>query len=62
VAGNAREADEALGIALAEVGRPVVVDLVHRLDELAVLHAQADPEDAVHHLGVDAVDLLVLEP
>src|SRR2546425_13020800 len=34
--GNAREADEAPWIALAEARRPVVVDLVHRLDQLAV--------------------------
>src|SRR5262245_11022537 len=61
VAGDAREPDEAPGIALAEVGGPVVVDLVHGLDQLTILHAQPDPEDAVHHLGIDAVDLLVLQ-
>src|SRR2546425_1739515 len=59
--GNAREADEAPWIALAEARRPVVVDLVHRLDQLAVLHAQADPQDPVHHLGVDPVEVLVLQ-
>src|SRR5438876_2439727 len=58
---NAREPDEAPGIGLAEVGGPAVVDLVDRLDELAVLHAQADPEDSVHHLGVDAVEVLILQ-
>jgi hypothetical protein len=58
---NARQADEAPGIGLAEVGGPAVVDLVDRLDQLAVLHAQADPEDPVHHLGVDAVEILVLQ-
>src|SRR2546425_12121722 len=58
---NARETDEAPWIALAEVRRPVVVDLVHRLDQLAVLHAQADPQDPIHHLGVDAVEVLVLQ-
>src|SRR2546425_9592024 len=58
---NAREPDEAPGIRLAEIGGPAVVDLVDRLDELAVLHAQADPEDSVHHLGVDAVEVLILQ-
>ena len=62
VTGDAREPDEPPGIGLAEVGRPVVVDLVHGLDELAILQAQPDPENPVHHLGVDAVDLLVLQP
>src|SRR5262249_51255045 len=59
---NAREPDEAPRIALAEVGGPAVVDLVDRLDQLLVGKPQADAEDAVHDLGVDAVDLLVLEP
>src|SRR5207249_3451381 len=59
---NAREPDEAPRVGLAEVGGPTIVDLVDRLDELAVLHAQADPEDPVHDLGVDAVEVLILQP
>src|SRR5262249_60493840 len=41
---------------------PAAVVLVARLYHLLVGKPQADAEDAVHALGVDAVDLLVLEP
>src|SRR6185503_1684131 len=40
-------------------GGPGVVDLVHNLDQLRIRQAHADAEDAVHHLRVDTVDLLV---
>jgi hypothetical protein len=62
VARNAREPDEAPRVGLAEVGGPGVVDLVDRLRQLTILQTETDAEDAVHHLGVDAIEILILEP
>src|SRR5439155_22907394 len=56
--GKAREAP---GVRRAEVGEPLVVD-PHDLDGgLGVVHAAGGAEDAVEHLGLHAVAVLVLD-
>ena len=52
---------EALRVRLAEVGEPVVVDPDHLRRRLGIVHPRAGAEDAVEHLGLDAVAILVLE-
>ena len=58
---DAGEAGEALGVRVAEVGEPVVVDPDHLDGRLGIGHARARAEDAVEHLGLDAVAVLVLQ-
>ena len=55
-----REPGEALRVRRAEVGEPLVVD-AHDLDgRLGVVQAAGGAEDAVEHLGLHAVAVLVL--
>jgi len=46
----------------AEIGEPLVVDAQHLAGRLVVLEADRGTEDAVQHLGLHTVALLVLEP
>ena len=59
--GDAGKRGPPAGLGLAEVGRPLVVDLVDVVGELLVLEEEADAQDAVDHLGVNAVDSHVPE-
>ena len=59
--GDARQRGPAAGLGLAEVRRPLVVDLVDVVGQLLIFEEEADAQDAVHDLGVNAVDGHVLE-
>ena len=62
--GSVRDAGEtgvAVGVRVAEVGEPLVVD-PHQLDGgLGVIQPPGGAEDPVEHLGLHAVALLVLQ-
>ena len=58
---QAREPDLAIGVVAAEVGQPVVVDAEHLLGGLVVVQARGGAEDAEDDLGLDAVELHVLD-
>ena len=60
--GQARESDEAAGIVAAEIHEPVVVDAEHLRGRLVIAEARGRAENAVHHLGLDAVAVHVLGP
>ena len=69
VAGEAGEADESFGIGRAELGGPLVVDVVNGCQDLGVAYgvsacrkAAGHPENAVNHLAAYAVDVLVAKP
>jgi hypothetical protein len=47
---------------IAELDEPVIVDAQHLVSGLVVVEAAGGAEDAVQHLGLDAVTVLVLEP
>jgi hypothetical protein len=55
------EAGIALGLLRTEIGEPVVVDAQHFAGRLVVVEAACRAEDAVQHLGLYAVALLILE-
>ena len=59
--GQARQADVAVGIVAAELGQPRVVDAQHLVGGLAVVQLGRRGEDAVDHLGVDAVAIHLLD-
>jgi len=55
------EPDVALGIVLAELDEPVVVDPEHLARRLVVPEPRRGPEDTEEHLGLDAVPVHVLD-
>ncbi len=55
------EPDVALGIVLAELDEPVVVDPEHLARRLVVAEPRRGPEDTEEHLGLDAVPVHVLD-
>ena len=59
---DAGEAGIAIGMGGAEIGEPFVVDAQHLAGRLVVLEPDRGTQDAVEHLGLHAVALLVLEP
>src|SRR5207244_11740218 len=65
---QAAEPEEAPGLGPIEVGDVVVVRAIHRRERLVVGDAAVreeparDADDAVDHLGLDAVALLILAP
>ena len=62
VVGDAGDPGEAVGMGLAEVGEPFVVD-AHDLDgRLAVVQPVRGPEDPVEHLAPHPVEVLVPHP
>ena len=58
--GQAGQTDVAVGIVAAEVLQPVVVDPEHLVGGLRVVEPRGGAEDAVDHLGLDAVAVHVL--
>ena len=58
---KAGQADVAVGIVAAEVVQPGVVDAQHLVGGLAVVQLGRRGEDAVDHLGVDAVSVHLLD-
>ena len=62
VVGDAGDAGEAVGMGLAEVGEPFVVD-PHDLDRgFRIVQPVRGPEDPVEHLAPDPVEVLVPHP
>ena len=59
--GQAGKPDLALRVVPAELLEPIVVDAQHLVRRFAVVEARGGAEDAVHHLGIDAVALHVLD-
>jgi hypothetical protein len=62
VRGNVGQHDQAVGVVLVELGRPVVVDLEARDLELGVVDAESRRRRPVDHVRVDPVAVHVLEP
>ena len=60
--GEAGKPDESLGIAATEISCPPVVDAVDHAPGLGITKKFRPEGEAVDHLGIDAVQVLVLDP
>ena len=59
---DAGEPGKAVGMGIAELGEPVVVDAQHLARGLVIVDPNRGAEDTVQHLGLNPVSVLVLDP